>query len=255
MLYKYCSGEDDESIVALMSTIVSTNTLLASNPSSFNDPFEFKARIYFDEEQEECSRVRFLADQPDETAEQFQDWWGQTTKPFDLHRDRVMRRRLLQRLGVACLSKTSDHILMWSHYARSHTGFCIGYDYDRVKEHANVQAHGSVQYTRTSPTHYYSRESMRDLVKQCLFYKSEEWEYEQEVRVIYRESGVISLATGAVRELHVGCLATDHVKEQALSIADVAGIECWQMIEDPSDYSLTRRPVTRHNIRQPSSFR
>jgi len=30
---------------------------------------------------------------------------------------------------VVCLNEKKDNILMWSHYAKNHTGFCIEYDH------------------------------------------------------------------------------------------------------------------------------
>lgn len=30
---------------------------------------------------------------------------------------------------VVCLSEVYDSMLMWSHYAQNHTGFCIEYDF------------------------------------------------------------------------------------------------------------------------------
>jgi hypothetical protein len=36
--------------------------------------------------------------------------------------------KLLGHIGVACFSKTNRSILMWSHYAKDHTGICIEYN-------------------------------------------------------------------------------------------------------------------------------
>ena len=32
---------------------------------------------------------------------------------------------------VVCLSETYDSMLMWSHYARNHTGYCIEYEFNK----------------------------------------------------------------------------------------------------------------------------
>lgn len=31
---------------------------------------------------------------------------------------------------VVCLSEVYDSMLMWSHYAQNHTGYCIEYDFE-----------------------------------------------------------------------------------------------------------------------------
>jgi hypothetical protein len=34
-------------------------------------------------------------------------------------------KRLHEEVGVLCFSEKYDNILMWSHYAKSHTGLCV----------------------------------------------------------------------------------------------------------------------------------
>lgn len=42
-----------------------------------------------------------------------------------------MTNELRDAVRVVCLSETYDSMLMWSHYARNHTGYCIEYEFNK----------------------------------------------------------------------------------------------------------------------------
>ena len=42
----------------------------------------------------------------------------------------VVLKQARDSLRVACFSETNRSILMWSHYAKNHQGFCIEYDFN-----------------------------------------------------------------------------------------------------------------------------
>ncbi|NWE14661.1 DUF2971 domain-containing protein [Pseudomonas yamanorum] len=54
-------------------------------------------------------------------------------------------REKLEKVGICSLSKVNDEILMWSHYADNHKGFCIGFD----DLHKNTKPH-----TKPLPINY-----------------------------------------------------------------------------------------------------
>ena len=39
---------------------------------------------------------------------------------------------LIKSIHVACFSETKESILMWSHYADNHKGFCVEYDFKEL---------------------------------------------------------------------------------------------------------------------------
>ena len=92
--------------------------------------------------------------------------------------------------GCLSLSATSTNILMWSHYARHHTGFVVGF-------HANHEYFGPtvspVEYTSTRPE-FNPLEARHD--GEIFYTKSEHWRYEQEYRKYQSFVEPIRLANG-----------------------------------------------------------
>lgn len=101
------------------------------------------------------------------------------------------------RFKVACFAQTPYSILMWSHYANNHQGFCIEYETpDYSKENENIYLNlFPVIYTDTrtsltklslnwNATGSLSHSDIWDFYKYCLLSKSLDWKYQQEWRLI-----------------------------------------------------------------------
>ena len=49
--------------------------------------------------------------------------------------------------GVICFSAIWNHILMWSHYANSHQGFCIGFYEEKIRNYVvKSEMEGKVEW-------------------------------------------------------------------------------------------------------------
>ena len=55
---------------------------------------------------------------------------------------------------TTCLSETPSSILMWSHYAMNHTGFCVEYDFNNLsaENHYILEHLEKVNYTDQLPS-------------------------------------------------------------------------------------------------------
>lgn len=99
----------------------------------------------------------------------------------DMLRDLVDRH-----LGILCLSEVPDSLLMWSHYASSHTGFALALD----AKHSYFTSGNTVyqplipltpvKYHRVRPSGHLFTLSPSELI--CT--KDETWSYEREWRVM-----------------------------------------------------------------------
>lgn len=117
---------------------------------------------------------------------------------FDLYREAISNWR------VGCLCENMNSMLMWSHYAQSHKGFCVEYDFEDVQ---NIYP---VLYSDKVPSLEYINDkldeincgSMKrdfDLIANIAIYiKSKEWEYEKEWRVVLENSSKLSMRAKAV---------------------------------------------------------
>ncbi|MFQ1824643.1 DUF2971 domain-containing protein [Aeromonas veronii] len=94
----------------------------------------------------------------------------------------------LNKLGITAMTETHDNILMWSHYANSHKGVCIGYDTDKICDE-NMQL---------LPVKYLENRFEESDIVRCsnlaetfdkveykvVTTKSPQWQYEKEYRYV-----------------------------------------------------------------------
>lgn len=122
-----------------------------------------------------------------------------------------MTQNLFQNTAVLSLSRTYDNLLMWSHYANSHYGFCFGFDNDKILESVNKDLdklkepffeHGDVLYSSSMPK--VTTSLANTTAKDVIFNKSTGWAYEQEYRYVVSSKRKIKLVSDSLKEVYVG---------------------------------------------------
>lgn len=85
---------------------------------------------------------------------------------------------------VVCLSETYDSMLMWSHYARNHTGYCIEYEFN--KDDMYYSSLHQVRYTkdRFNISKKDILEGRKDIIDKTVCSKADVWSYEKEWRIV-----------------------------------------------------------------------
>lgn len=154
-------------------------------------------------------------------------------------------------LRVACFSENNSSILMWSHYAQNHTGFCIEYNLNEwdCKNHIKP-----VQYS--NERHYISGNFADDLsphagrsIMDAALYKSSEWSYEKEWRLVMSR---IDLAHPELKGLTPACFLKDYIssvylgakckedyKVQVCQHFKSTSVKIYQMEMETASYKLT----------------
>lgn len=146
--------------------------------------------------------------------------------------------------GIVCLSELADSLLMWSHYAKDHTGYVIGID-PTALHLPGIQS----SVVRVQPVIYHPERiqtTPRHDDMDFLYRKSLEWDYEKEWRLVLpliagkrvsqlpdiwvREFGAQSL-----REIVIGCKAGDNLKNE---IAKVKAKMPWVRIRHASPSAI-----------------
>ena len=90
---------------------------------------------------------------------------------------------ILSAVGVVSLSERADSILMWSHYAKFHTGFVIEFEIPLVGNRRDVEQGSQnllplpIEYSSERPEIRYGIESERDLMQKLIYTKSDMWKY------------------------------------------------------------------------------
>jgi Protein of unknown function (DUF2971) len=155
-----------------------------TQPSAFNDPFELLPEIVMpiDEPRRDLPlqfdiggprRVPPVGD-IDEIPDGYSS--GDPTSRNIVH-------DLNKVIGILCLSKVSDSLTMWSHYAGQYSGAVVEFD----AAHEFFANPIEVEYRATRPRKrldYYHTDQPIPLAELCV--KSSQWAYEEEVRVARR---------------------------------------------------------------------
>jgi hypothetical protein len=165
-------------------------------------------------------------------------------------------------LKICSFSGTNQSIIMWSHYADQHRGYCIEYDIHSLPpEHLFVRMLYPVIYSEKlfDGTSYYlagirNRETFNILYPAlAAFYKSPEWRYEEEWRLVIPANLVKKASPWRVptpKCVYLGSKMPDGAKERITKICKKKGIEIYQMyLADDSfclRFGLTPTP-TRHS--------
>lgn len=182
-LYKYLALSTEEHVDRLVRLL--SGWIYFASPTSFNDPFE-TASVLPAPTRSEFDRVLPLAVANSQflSKSAVNRLFGAVTAQTIASRIPAVSPEWLNSIGVLSLTEHYDDILMWSHYASSHTGVCIGFDSDQ----APFDTARAVEYTsdRLMSASFIPDLADEQLVQQTLFRKSPSWAYEGEWRAIKR---------------------------------------------------------------------
>lgn len=170
--------------------------------------------------------------------------------------------RDLSSLGVFSLSRTPTHVLLWSHYAQNHTGFCVGFRFsDALTTHQSP--HGiigatDVGYSTSNPFIEFFEEVAssstvpewgevwQTLLSVGMAVKADTWRYEEEVRILRQEPGLVPFSAVELNEIVFGLNMSGRSRDtvrRILSGADWAHVKFREIIR-VHDFSLELRDAT-----------
>lgn len=136
ILYKYRSLSGDN--FKFTHDIFMKNGLYFPHPDQLNDPFDCKLTPYLKELTKEQLINYFNACDPQKWKSKGMDLNKLIKyimeKPISYLRDSFEEKppTSYQNVGVLSFSEKHKDILMWGHYADSHSGICIGFDYYKL---------------------------------------------------------------------------------------------------------------------------
>ena len=188
--------------------IIKNNQLWFSKAKDFNDPFD-------------CNLSEKNYTQSD--FESFKILSRETLQVnTDITRENWIteKNKIINEKGILCLSKVNSNILMWSHYAKKHTGVVLGFDMLHDLEFfinpLNVKY--SIEYEELN---YFL--NPKDAIIQNLKIKSKDWEYENEIRIIKLHSGYWKFKPECLREIFFGCKTKDRDIEKFMNHCRING--------------------------------
>lgn len=256
-VYKYRKWNDE-----FQKKLLTDNELYMSPAELFNDPFDCK--IY---------KNYSLLDTPekinkhiDKCVEDAKDWMLENNKNADEQR-KILEERISDLIkyqvrsdyyddkmfnnnyGIACFSKRWNSILMWSHYADNHKGYCIGFDEKRLRYSMIFGNCDYVTYADVFPE-IHPDDNSKEIRDYRTYYKSKEWEYEEEYRLVNLFSGkdfpkdaperVIKLDDKFIVEVILGICMPDDDKKQIIEICKKRKIPVYEAVKVPFKFEIEK---------------
>lgn len=187
----------------------------------------------------------------------------------------LTQERWKKLLSISCFSETNKSILMWSHYAKNHEGFCVEYNFSELdyNDYRNRFIF-PVIYTDSffNITDYifqpdndfvkvlasfsegidYKDKSLKftgsdsDINNMFLFYaalnKFKDWQYEKEWRFIspfkHQNKKFLYFRSPKPKAIYLGAFTKDKDKQFILKIGEKRGIPIYQMETKQSIFAL-----------------
>lgn len=176
--------------------------LYFSKPENFNDPYDcdppFRIAKTHRTEKNINSLFARIRNSRTDTAAFDMNYLtkGKPNKRFErefIDSPNSIREQIRAKTGVTCFSENVDDILLWSHYADMHKGFCLEFDTQVpiMKGQPNTKLY-KVKYPKSNS---YRRLNIRDILNKfdvlevLLTTKSHHWHYENEWRIFCDEGG------------------------------------------------------------------
>jgi len=250
-----------------LSDILKTNRIYLSNPKGFNDPWD--CRPCFDTTQlddpafyerqvnffEQCDRKR---NNLSELEYQERSSKLRSNKNFlaDLiHQMLGIENDIHKRYRVYCLTTDPYNVLMWSHYAKNHSGISLEFLFNQDMLVRTLQ----VAYFDTYPILDLA-DNNRETALLPLTAKSKEWNYEKEYRIIAEEEAhalsketlitkenYLTLPEDALSAIIMGCVASEKTRSRIRDIvaqhSSKKPIFLKEAIRVPNQYRLSIRTM------------
>jgi hypothetical protein len=240
-LYKYQSCND----YSLQN--LEHHSLWFSKPETFNDPFD-------------CDINFRIVDVIDENVKAMVTRVGGTSGKsissdgavkMALATTEIVKKKQWAEIGVACFTEESENILMWSHYADNHRGFCLEFDtnyypFKPFKTETVIKINYADSYPALSlndiPQKILSQSI--SLPKILLGTKSSHWCYEKEWRIFLKKGNKdCPYDKLALTGIYLGCKMKDEDKAKIASILGDSPTRMYQMKRSNSEFIVTKEEI------------
>lgn len=166
--------------------------------------------------------------------------------------DRQMSLKMKELFLIGCLCTNYKNKLMWSHYADSHKGFCIEYDYSDLVVDDHTVLPLPVIYSNERPLISWKAalnntpENVEEAVvhfTKGLLTKDNIWSYENEWRILIKATDVSDIPMPRVSCVYLGASISDENRNAILQIAKEKNYKVKQMVVDRGAYALHAEDV------------
>lgn len=240
-LYKYCSINEkyDQST---LDGIIHFN-----KPSEFNDPFDSSVWIDWEKFGVDRKKLEIIKEkQPNKSQEVLND-----AIQYIQDSSNNVTRNIQDMFYVTCFSQTYGQILMWSHYASKHEGYCVEYDCGEDFELRNMLYPVVYEKQRYDCSEIYNNihntEYLKNLQANPILFKSSKWEYEEEWRAFcsrdyLKQKPILDKGNyqmkQKIKKVYLGIKFDEETNSRFIEMCEERGIEVVRLKKDDSEFKL-----------------
>lgn len=231
--------------------MLKNNEIYFSNPLDFNDPFDCFAQELMHENFRNDLAQLLISNMPEwisrEQKEQFIKNLYENSEFINSAHEIANEIENLKTLDVLSLSARKDSILMWSHYADSHQGFCIGFKNiprefpKKVIYSKSINTHFLYDFF-SSPNHSEDR-LLEILTKEYFLTKYDAWKYEKEWRLIAPAGNLATYPIEWINSIIFGFKMLPENREEIKSIFIKKNIKYFEAIKVKNTFSIEIRSI------------
>ena len=241
-LYKYRSYNKNSLSVLI------DKKIWVSSPSAFNDPFDCK--ISLDKNYSNSDYTKFSMevglDANQYTKDTFQgihDSYenGKLTKTARHAVDSAFKdiQKQVLNTGVFSLSESKSNLLLWSHYADSHRGFCIEFERSPDSELGKDKQTSPVEYKKEFPIIKLSEIAPDGMqLLRAILTKAIDWKYEKEWRMFFKKADTHHDLPARISSIIFGCRMAEKHKTKIKNIMNDDDIIFKEAKISPTSYKL-----------------
>jgi len=244
--------------------ILTKNELWFTPANKFNDPFDSALVFCYDDNPKGIMRLWVEKEvkqyYPTKCIGEMEKLVDKFLKKIsrDKHIESAKReyvRKNYDKFGMCSLTPNRSSLLMWSHYANKHEGFCIGFDTKKLSELQEKLALEDklldlqkIICSNNVPQKNFFQTMLSDVDKQnndiidLLITKSNDWSYEDEYRLIYwyNINTSLNLLKDTIKEIILGVRISDENKEKIIRIVTENNRNCkiYQAIKSEEYFEL-----------------
>ncbi len=224
-LYKY------QPVNRLVLSNLSQGKLWFSKPDAFNDPFEFRLQ-----RKKEAKGIAALREQNPHLSNLSDE------EIIELATEKYEQE--IRLMGVACFTELPDNIQMWSYYADSHKGICLGFCGKDKNKSKNDSGLYKVSYESEYPELTFSDIWHKEGLAKILWTKEKEWKHEKEWRQIQVEGNkLIDYISYNLNKIIFG-LRTSELDRRLVRSVVSEEVEFLQVRRHNTSYKLEIVPAT-----------
>lgn len=241
--------------------LLNKSTLLIRNPSFFNDPYDcFTGLISFENIPDSYftdlinKYFGFLSrnERREKIRHHIKESKSDLTTMFK--NEFITQEKMIK--GIACFTKDPRNLLMWSQYADSHKGICIGFNLEKLYRNIKTLPYKeivllNVKYTKKLEANNYFIDGKKAVIN-WLRTKSNSWKYEKEIRISFspiqfddKETVIIPFDKSVIDSIYLGSKIKEEDERILKNILyeNYPNANIYKMGLSDNSFSLTPRKI------------